>query len=406
MILFADADPVETSNWVVQTLSLLAIPVLVALNGFFVAAEFALVAIRRTRVEEMVQKGVPQAKAVNYACEHLDRTIAATQLGITIASIALGWVGEPVLAHLMEPLFSFLPPTWKTISAHGFATVIAFTIITFMHVVFGELMPKTVALQAPERTALWVAAPLIVFARITRPIIVIMNGTGNQLLKLCGFKPGGTEASVHSVEELSLLMEDVEEAGLLDADQVELVQNVFELTDKTVMDCMIPREKMACLDLNASSEQIMDAVRAGAHTRMPVFDGTLDNIVGIVNTKDLFYLFSLSGLVRLEDALYPATYLDPAETVANALRLFRKSRRPMALVRNEDDQILGVLTLEDVLEEIVGELEDEHDRPVAQYQRRGRRILRARFNNPGKNQPTNTPPTKPGNASKLNSDNG
>ncbi len=169
---------------------------------------------------------------------------------------------------------------------------------------------------------------------------------------------------VHSVEELSLLVEDTEEAGILDPEHAELVQNVFRLTNKHIQDVMVPKDKMAALELSWPPEKIMECVRAGAHTRMPVYDGSLDNIVGIVNTKDLFYLFSLRGVVVLEDALYPPLFLKPDEEVAHALQLFRKARRPMALVRDEGGKILGVVTLEDILEEIIGDIEDEHDRPT------------------------------------------
>jgi CBS domain containing-hemolysin-like protein len=367
------APPPADGDWLWNILSLLAVPALVALNGFFVAAEFALVAIRRTKVEQMVNEGVTGAQAVDAATENLDRSIAATQLGITLASIALGWVGEPALARLIDPWFQFLPEGWRFVTAHTAAVAVAFTLITFMHVVFGELMPKSVALQVPEATSLWVAAPLNVFAKLTKPVVAAMNGTGNALLRLFGFRPASGEESVHSVEELRLLIEDTEEAGLIDEDQAEFVQNVFQLSNKFVKDCMVPREKMAALEVNTPADKVLEAVRSGAHTRMPVYERDLDNVVGIVNTKDLFYLFSLKGIVVLEDALYPATFLDPEETIANALRLLKKSRRPMALVRDEHGRVHGMITLEDVLEEIVGDIEDEHDRPVAKVRLRKRR---------------------------------
>lgn len=351
-------------HWVWSLLGLIAVPGLVALNGYFVAAEFSLVAIRRTKVEEMVKQGRAGSHAVAEATEHLDRSIAATQLGITLASIALGWIGEPALASLLEPIFAALPGGWRAATTHTVATVIAFTGITFMHVVFGELIPKSVALQSVDRTSLWVAKPLMTFYKLTRPLIAVMNGAGNYFLKKAGFRPAEGAELVHSVEELQLLIEDTEEAGILGEEQAEIVTNAFELANKTVRDCMVPRERMAALDINMSSEAIMGAVRAGAHTRMPVYDGAPDNIVGIVNTKDLFYLFSLQGVVVLEDAIYPATYLDPDESIANALNLLKKSRKPMALVRDADDKIVGLITLEDVVEEIVGDIEDEHDRPT------------------------------------------
>jgi CBS domain containing-hemolysin-like protein len=199
-----------------------------------------------------------------------------------------------------------------------------------------------------------------------------MNGTGNFLLRLMGFRLASGEESVHSLEELSLLIEDTEEAGLLDEEQAELVQNVFRLSHKRVRDCMVPRDKMAMLELNTPPDKILEAVREGAHTRMPVYEGTPDNIVGIVNTKDLFHVMSLHGLVLLDDALYPAVYLDPDESIDTALRLFKQSRKPMALVRDQSGTILGLITLEDVIEEIVGDLEDEHDRPTPKMRTRPR----------------------------------
>ena len=215
---------------------------------------------------------------------------------------------------------------------------------------------------------LWLARPLNVFIMLTRPLTLLMTGTANVLLRMIGFRAtaGGL---VHSVEELALLIEDTEEAGILDPDQAELVQNVFRLTKKSVADCMVPREKMAVLELTASSERILEAVRSGAHTRMPVYSGELDNIVGIVNTKNLFFLLSLRGVVVLEDALYPALFLKPDEEIANGLRLFKKAKRPMALVRSEEGKILGLITLEDILEEIIGDIEDEHDQPISKRTR-------------------------------------
>jgi CBS domain containing-hemolysin-like protein len=361
------------------------VPALVALNGFFVASEFSLVALRRTKVEEMVQRGVRRAKAVAAATANLDRTIAATQLGITIASIALGWVGEQALAHLIEPAFSALPAAWQGTVTHTLATSLDFILITFMHVVFGELIPKSMALQTPEATALWVAKPLTVFIRVARPLITVMNGVSNQILRLLGYEPASSEESAHSIEELRLLIEDTEEAGILDEDQAEFVQNVFLLSNKRVADCMVPREKIAALDLHTPPDKVLEAVRSGAHTRMPVYDGDFNNVVGIVNTKDLFYLFSLRGIVLLEDAIYPATFLDPDESVANALRLLRKSRRPMALVRDAAGVIRGMITLEDVLEEIVGDIEDEHDRPMAKV------VVRKRPRDAGPKRPDAAP---------------
>jgi putative hemolysin len=364
---------------------LLAVPALVALNAFFVAAEFALVAVRKTRVEEMVRQGVRGAGAVQDALARLDHSIAATQLGITLASLALGWTGEPALARRLEPLARLvLPDAWVAAAAHTTAVGVAFFLITFLHVVFGELIPKTLALQTPDRSSLWVARPLLVFTRLSRPLVRLMNGTGNAILRRLGYGPGGTEAMVHSVEELSLLIEGSQDSGVLSAQQAELVQKVFRLPGKRVGDCMVPRDRMAALELRTPPEQVLEVVRRGAHTRMPVYEGGPDNVVGIVNTKDLFYLFSLRGVVVLEDALYTPLFLRPDQDVGTALDLFRRSRRPMAVVRDEGGKVLGLITMEDVLEQIVGEIEDEHDRPAP----------KARLG--GGHGPPQPPPGRPG----------
>jgi CBS domain containing-hemolysin-like protein len=359
-IVFGVAD----THWALDLLGVLAIPALVALNAFFVVAEFSLVSIRKTRVEEMVKNGVRRAKSVQDAITHLDRSIAATQLGITLASLALGWVGEPALARVIQPWFGFMPFLMGGITAHGAAIVVTFSLITFMHVVLGEQFPKSVALQAADRTSLLVATPLNIFARATRPLVGTMNFFCNRLLAAFGFRRSSGEESVHSVEELLLVIEDTEEAGILNPLQADLVENVFRLSNKKVADCMVPRERMAGLELSSSPEQVLEKVREGAHTRMPVYEGTMDNVVGIVNTKNLFHLYSLRGVAILDDALYPATFLSPDDSISTALQRLRKSRRPMALVRDKENKILGLVTLEDLVEEIVGDIEDEHDRPT------------------------------------------
>lgn len=350
-------------GWVWTILGLLSVPLLVMLNALFVAAEFALVAVRRTRVEEMVRQEISGALSVQEAIQHLDRSIAATQLGITLASIALGWIGEPALAHLIEPAFSFVSEDWKPVALHSVASALAFAVITFMHVVFGELIPKTVALQRPDVTSLWIARPLMMFTTLTRPLVVSMNGFGNLVLKWWGFSPASVEEMAHSVEELNMLIEHSRGQGVLDSTQADVVLQAFRLSDKKVADCMVTREEMSALELHTSPDQVLESVRATAHTRMPVYDGQFDDVVGIVNTKDLFHLFSLKGVVILDDALYPPIFLKPEESIGSALQLFRKVKRPMAVVRDESGKVLGLITLDDVLEEIVGDIEDEHDLP-------------------------------------------
>jgi magnesium and cobalt exporter, CNNM family len=334
---------------------------LVLANAFFVAAEFALVAVRRTRVDELVNKRRAGALAVRHAVENLDDAIAATQLGITLASLGLGWIGEPAVADLIEPLFGFLPMRGAMAAAHTLATIIAFALITSLHVILGELAPKAVALQQPDTVSLWVARPLLWFSVVMRPFIAIMNVLGNGVVRLLGFQPISGSQMVHSVDELKLIIEETDKAGVLPRDQAEYVRNVFRLPAKRVIDCMVPRERMDALDLHTPEQQILEKVRESAHTRMPVYDGHLDCIVGIVNTKDLFHLFSLRGMVVLDDALYPPIFVEPERPISEVLRQFRRQRRPMAVVRDSNEKTLGLITLEDIVEEIVGEIEDEHD---------------------------------------------
>ena len=359
-----ESDIVSGTDHIGLMLALFAVPVLVFINGFFVAAEFALVSVRKTRIEEMVNGGIVGASKVQKIIGNLDQTIAATQLGITIASIGLGFVGEPAAARIILPLFQWVIPDWKEVTVHGIATIIAFIGVTFIHVVFGELIPKTLALRAPEKASIAVSSTMLLFNFFTLPIIKIMNGTALFMIRRMGISVSDIPVIAHSVEELKLLIEDTEEAGILEAEQATFLQNVFQLSSKTVSDCMIPREKMGMIELSLPFEQVMELIRDGGHTRMPVFDKEIDNVVGIVNTKDLFYLISAKGVVVLEDALYPVIFMKPEYTIAHALKIFKNSHRHMAVVRDEvSQQVLGLITFEDILEEIVGEIEDEHDRP-------------------------------------------
>jgi putative hemolysin len=352
------------SPYLVDALRLLLVPLLVALNGFFVAAEFSLVTVRWTRVEQLVEEGKFGALAVRDAVGKLDDAIAATQLGITFASLALGWIGEPALAHLIEPLFVSLPHVWGVALSHAIAVAMAFLSITFMHVVLGELAPKAIALQRAEDVALIVAAPLLTFGHLFRPFIRAMNNAGNWVVRLLRLPPVSARHLVHSVDEISMLVEESQEAGEITPDEASYARNVFELSEKTVREIMVPREKVVTLSIEATEAEILAVARDTAHTRMPVWEGTPDNIVGIVNTKDLFHLFSLKGLVILMDAMYPPLYVSPDYPLDRLLRIFRRERRPMAVVRAVEGHFLGIVTLEDVIEEIVGEIEDEHDAPM------------------------------------------
>jgi CBS domain containing-hemolysin-like protein len=333
------------------------------LNAYFVATEFALVAVRSTQIAVWVGEGRRGAASAAEAIEHMDDAIAATQLGITVASIGLGWVGEPAIAHLVEPLLT-AAGFGSLVAVHSVAVAISFTLITFLHVVCGELAPKAVALDHPGRVALICARPLLVFGRVFRLVLWVMNGAGNALVRAFGVQPAGHHHRVHSPEELSLLVSESRAAGKIRPYAGRILGNVFRMSRTRVRDVMIPREKVLAIDRDAAPDDLLDLLRDTGFTRLPVYDGELDRIVGILHTKDLFHVYAKERVVILEDALRPAIDVRPDLSVVDALRFFRRGRKHLAIVREESGPVLGVCTLEDVLEEIVGEIEDEHDRPT------------------------------------------
>ena len=349
------------NSYLVDAIRIVILFGLVLLNGYFVAAEFALVTVRWTRIEELVGRGKFGARSVKEALETLDDAIAAAQLGITFASLALGWVGEPALAHMLEPLFRGLPPLLGFALSHIVAVILAYLLLTYLHVVLGEQAPKALAIRRAEDVALLVTGPLLTFGRAFRPFIRAIAWSSRSLLALLRLPAPAPEKEVHSIQELRMLVEESEQTGLIPTDQASYVRNVFRLSDRRVRDIMVPRERVVTISLAASEAEVLETARETAHTRMPVWEDDRDNIVGIVNTKDLFHLFSLKGIVILMDAMYPALFVDPDQSLARLLTAFRRSRRQMGVVRDPPGRFLGIVTLEDILEEIVGEIEDEHD---------------------------------------------
>ncbi len=354
----------DTPGFVLSLLGLLGVVVLVAINAFFVATEFALVAVRRTQVEVWVAEGRRGARAIQNAIEHLDDAIAATQLGITLASLGLGWIGEPALAGLIRPMLLAIGVE-SAVVVHTLALTLAFAVITFVHVVAGELAPKAVALDFPGRVALVCTRPLLVFGRMFRPILAFMNGAGNALVRAFGVKPAGQAQSVHSPDELSLLVSESRAAGVIRPYSGRILGNVFRLGRIRVSDVMVPRDQITAVPSAIDPEELLDLLRESGFTRLPVYEGSLDHIVGILHTKDLFHLYARERVVVMRDAIRPATEFDPDLLIVDALRQFRSERRHLAIVRAGDGPVLGVCTLEDVLEEIVGEIEDEHDKPTS-----------------------------------------
>lgn len=346
-------------------LKLFTVIFLVLTNAFFVAAEFALVSARRTYFEERARAGSLLARAVLRLMRDLDRSIAATQLGITVASIALGWIGERTLAHLFEPVFAFLPVPWAGLTTHSVAVSLAFFLITFLHVVLGELIPKSLALQNPERTALSIAKPMQGAVYLFRPLIWILNGTGNAILRFLGVTRVEGHHLVHSPKELEILIRASHAGGVLDDVELKLLQKVFKFSDLVARQVMIPRMYMATLSVDTPLEEVWNRVAQTPHTRFPVYEESVDHIIGILHIKDLLPYrvssrqkgFSLRQVIRRVPPHVPETL-----PISQVLSVFQQQKTQMAMVVDEFGGITGLITLEDIMEEIVGDLYDEFDR--------------------------------------------
>jgi len=338
-----------------------AVTVLVLMNGFMVASEFALVAARRSKLEQMVEEGDGRSKDALKALSQLDRYISGTQLGITIASLALGWIGEPAVATLVDRLFVAAGLPLPEGAEHLPASIVtAFGIITFLHIVLGELAPKSLALAAPEKVSRIVARPLMWFAHLMSPFIWVLNGAANRLLRLFGVQPISEASHVHSPEELRLLVMQAHAHGQLDESDSAMLAGVFDFHNKTAFDVMLPRTRVVAVKEDATEAEVWQLMRNERYSRYPVYRDTLDEIVGVFLAKDLWLHdgkepFSLQRFVR--QALYvPQTR--PAERVLEDLR---RTRAHLAVVLDEYGGTAGIVTLEDLVEEIVGDIADEYD---------------------------------------------
>lgn len=350
-------------------LKLFAVFALVVVNGFFVATEFALVSVRRSRIESLATEGDHRARNVWNALQDLDGFIAATQLGITIASIGLGWVGEPAVARIFDPLFhAVLPGSVASATANTIAFIIAFLIITFLHVVFGELAPKSLALQYPESIAFSVATPVRIFLGLFRPVIFSMNWVGQGFLRLIGVHPALGHNLIYTEEELRLIVAASTESGELYETEEEIIRRAFVFHDFTADDIMVPRTELVALPVDALLEQVTEVIREHKFARYPVYGRDLDAVLGVFYVKDLVdVMFELAGgqqEFRLRDLIRPVMTVPASIAIDAVLDQMKKHRTHVVIAVDEYGGTAGMVTLDDIMERVVGDVPDEFELTV------------------------------------------
>lgn len=334
---------------------------LVLLNGFFVAAEFAIVKVRASQIEIKAKSGSRVGKMAKNIVHNLDGYLAATQLGITLASLGLGWVGEQVMHTIFQDLFISLNIQVSDAFIHSASTVVAFAVITVMHIVFGELAPKSLAIQRPVATTLFVSVPLQLFYVVFRPFIWALNGLASIILKPFGIDTSGGHDSIHSNEELQYLLDQGKESGALEDSEHELIKNVFDFNERVVKNIMVPRTKISGIELQTPSEEVVNKIIGEGYSRLPVYDDIIDKIIGIVHAKDILPLLAGNVKWNLNDIIRKPYFVPETKKINDLLNELQQKRIQIAIVIDEFGGTAGMVTLEDIVEEIVGEIQDEYD---------------------------------------------
>jgi CBS domain containing-hemolysin-like protein len=347
---------------------------LVFLNGFFVASEFALVGARRTRIDALADEGNTRAKLAGTAITHLDHYISATQLGITLASLGLGWVGESTLAVIFIQVFGGLPEPFSYLAAHGVAVALAFALITVMHIVLGELAPKSVALLFPEEVSMWTAGPLILFSRLFTPFIILLNGSANLLLRMLGLRAATEMERVHRPEEIEMILDQTYESGFLSKEPVDMIRGIFDLSETPVGAVMTPRTEVVALTADCTVDEAADTIIEARHSRLPVYEESLDHVVGLVLAREIWQA-QREGREELASVIRPATFVPASKSVEDLLRDMQEDQIHIAVVVDEFGGTAGIVTLEDLVEEIVGEIRDEHEEAEEEIEDTGEATL-------------------------------
>lgn len=364
-LILADGEAGASMGGVLIALKLGVVLVLVAINGFFVAAEFALVGVRRSRIETLAAAGKSSAKRLLRLLDNLNAYLSASQLGITLASLGLGWIGEPVIARMLEGPLSGFPDAWRPdVWRHGLAFGIAFSVITALHIVLGEQAPKLLGLERAERVALSVSWPMVWFYRVFQWPIRALDWASARTVRLFGLKASSEHGSIYTEAELRQLIDVSRQSGHLRAEERRLIHRVFEFSDTLVREAMVPRTQIAALSSECELEEIANAFDQYRFSRLPVYRESIDDVIGFVHSKDIMPYLLKPETFKLEDVIQPPLYVVDTARLEDVLRQMQKSKSHFGFVVDEHGGLEGIITLEDLLEEIVGEISDEHDEEV------------------------------------------
>jgi CBS domain containing-hemolysin-like protein len=332
---------------------------LVILNGFFVAAEFAMVKIRPSQLDIKIQSGSKRAKLARFMNDHMDSYLSSTQLGITLSSLGLGWIGEEVFAHAVSALFIKFGANANGWAVHTISIPLAFACLTFLHITLGEQIPKMIGIKHSMPIVLLVSYPMRIFYFICAPFIWALRLTSNTILKMIGVRKNDEE--VHTEEELRLILTESEEGGAIKPSENELIQNVFDFDDRTVKQIMVPQNRISAIDVEQGRDQVSKLVIDEGFSRLPVYLGDVDNVIGIVHSKDLLKALIENRYRSIRDIMRPAHFVPESMKINELLRDLQKHHIQMAVVTNEFGSTAGLITMEDIIEELVGEIQDEHD---------------------------------------------
>lgn len=337
---------------------------LVVLNGFFVAAEFSIVKVRYSQIQIKAAEGNAMAKQAEHLIKHLDEYLSATQLGITLASLALGWVGESAMHHVIEKTLHYFSIALADSTITTISLVISFLLITIMHIVFGELIPKSIAIRKSEQTAMLIAMPLRLFYTVFKPFIWSMNQMSNGFLRLVKIHPA-SDQEIHSTEELQLLVKQSADSGAIEEENYEIIKNAFDFTDHSAKQIMIPRQNISSIDIEEPIENIINIIMDGGYSRLPVYENSIDNIIGIFYAKEIIREYvKRKGAINhedLKDLMRDPFFVVGSKKISDLLKVFQQKKQHLAVVIDEFGGTEGIVTLEDILEELVGEIQDEED---------------------------------------------